>query len=553
MGTYDKALDKEFWKRVREDAAYAGHREDLQKRWDRYCTDSIPELSYNLFRLFYQTGDRRTYETVYFARRQGLNAACFMALLYPEREEYLQRAQDQLFSVLNEYTWVLPAHQSSLENFNPVHIDLFAAETALNVSEVYMLLRDRLDPFLIRRIREEIRRRTLDAFLARPVGGWETAAINWTAVCTCGVAVALMNVLPEETEKLIPRFVTAAENYLTGFGEDGYCPEGPMYWAYGFGFFTALAERLRSFCGIDLFQSPKVERIASFFQKMYLCENVEVTFADADMGNRYNHGILHFLNNEYPYSVVVPPAKYGSCTDRMARMCLHLRSFMWFDPSIVPGEALGTHYGEDVQWLIARKESFGFAAKGGHNDEPHNHNDIGSFIFAKNGRQVITDPGRAQYCRDYFNNTTRYNFLHTSSRGHSVPIVGGQYQKPGREFAAKDVLWDGSVFSMELADVYDLDGLHRLQRSFRVTDAGTVLTDRMESTLPVTERFITPEQPAVEAGKVRWSDTEMTFSPTLLPTVTAETATTEGGKAHTLYLIDIPLPPGTAHFTAEIR
>lgn len=553
MNTYDKALNKAFWKRVREDAAYAGHRADLQKRWAAHCTAPIPELSYSLFKQYYVNGDRRTYEGVYFSRRQGLNAACFMALLYPEKEEYLARAQEQLFSILNEYTWVLPAHQPSLTDFNPVHIDLFAAETALNVSEVYMLLGERLDPFLVRRIREELRHRTLEAFLARPVRGWETAATNWTAVCTCGVAVALMNVFPEEAKALVPRFVAAAENYLTGFGEDGYCPEGPMYWGYGFGFFTALAERLRSFCGIDLFKNAKVERIATFFQKMYLCENVEVTFADADMGNRYNHGILHFLHNEYPKSVIVPPAKYGSYTDRMARMCLHLRSFLWFDPSIVPGAALGTHYGENVQWIIARREGFGFAAKGGHNDEPHNHNDIGSFIFAKNGRQVLTDPGRSQYCRDYFDNVTRYNFLHTSSRGHSVPIVDGQYQKPGREYCAKDALWDGSVFSMELADAYRVEGLQSLKRSFRVTDSGVILTDRIESTTPVTERFISQELPALEPGILRWADTEMTFFPALMPTVTTETATVEGGKTQTLYLINIPLPPGTNLFTAEIR
>ena len=45
----------------------------------------------------------------------------------------------------------------------------------------------------------------------------------------------------------------------------------------------------------------------------------------------------------------------------------------------------------------------------------------------------------------------------------------------------------------------------------------------------------------------------MTFSPALLPTVTAETATVEGGKTQALYRINIPLPPGTTLFTAEIR
>ena len=44
----------------------------------------------------------------------------------------------------------------------------------------------------------------------------------------------------------------------------------------------------------------------------------------------------------------------------------------------------------------------------------------------------------------------------------------------------------------------------------------------------------------------------MTFSPALLPIVTKETATIEGGKTQTLYLIDISLPEGHDEFTAVI-
>jgi hypothetical protein len=106
---------------------------------------------------------------------------------------------------------------------------------------------------------------------------------------------------------------------------------------------------------------------------------------------------------------------------------------------------------------------------------------------------------------------------------------------------------------MELADAYRVEGLQSLKRSFRVTDHGVILTDRILGTACVTERFVSQELPVLEPGILRWSDAEMVFSPALLPTVTAETATVEGGKTQTLYLINIPLPPGTTLFTAEIR
>ena len=552
MRTYEKALDSAFWQQVRTSAAYNRHRRELEKNWESLCCQPVEALPYHQFRRYYLDGDRRSFEKFYFGRRQALNTACFLSLLYPEKPQYLEKAQDLIFAMCNEFTWALPAHQKTLENYNPVHIDLFAAESALNLSEVYVLLEHRLDAFLLRRIREEIRRRILEPYKSRAFF-WETAATNWTAVCTCGVAIALCNLFPEEATALLPRFYAAAESFLSGFGDDGYCLEGPMYWGYGFGFFTALAERLRSFGGKDLFQNPKVERIASFFQKVTLTPGVELTFADADMGTHYSLGIQHFLHKEYPNTVTIPPVENSSLTDRMARMCLHLRSFMWFDPDAVCCELEGIHYGEDSQWLIARQKAYGFAAKGGHNDEPHNHNDIGSFIFAKNGRQIITDPGRAQYCRDYFAEATRYNFLHTASRGHSVPIVGGQYQQPGKEFAAQDVLWDGKTLSMELKAAYGLESLQSLHRSFSLEEDRVTLTDRICASAPIMERLVATEAPTVSEGSLAWADAVLTFFPAVLPTVTPTENTVDGNKQQVLYLIDIPLPPNTETFTATIR
>lgn len=551
MKTYQRGKDPLFWQQVRQEAAYEGHRRDLQQRWEDFCTSPIEDIHYHDFKQYYETGNRRGYEKYYFARRQGLNTAALLALIYPEETQYLERAMDQLFSICNEFSWVLPAHQKSLEKFNPLHIDLFAAETALNISEVYVLLRERLEPLILRRVEEELRRRILEPYLSRAFG-WETAATNWTSVCTCGVAISLMNVLPQEAEKLVPRFEAAAESFLSGYGDDGFCPEGPMYWGYGFGFFTAYADRVRDFAGIDHFQNPKVRQIATFFQKKYLSGEAEVTFADADMGTCYSLGIQHFLHHTYPDTVIVPPAKYSSYTDRMARMCLHLRSFLWFDPRVTPREEEGEHFGADVQWLIVRKAAYGFAAKGGHNDEPHNHNDVGSFIFAKNGRQILTDPGRGLYCRDYFQPDTRYEFLHTGSRGHSVPIVDGRYQAPGREFAASQVGWENGIFSMELAGAYGLPQLKRLRRSFSIEEGSVTLTDEIAGDLSITERLVATELPQAEPGKLTFADAVVTFSSTVMPQLQQVEEAVEGGR-QTLCLIDIPLPFGTEVFTLRME
>ena len=48
----------------------------------------------------------------------------------------------------------------------------------------------------------------------------------------------------------------------------------------------------------------------------------------------------------------------------------------------------------DAQWNIAHgKSGGGMACKGGHNGEPHNHNDVGSFLYLLGGDMLLTDLG----------------------------------------------------------------------------------------------------------------------------------------------------------------
>jgi hypothetical protein len=95
------------------------------------------------------------------------------------------------------------------------------------------------------------------------------------------------------------------------------------------------------------------------------------------------------------------------------------------------------------------------AAKGGHNGEMHNQNDVGNIIVHVNGEPVIPDIGRGRYTRAYFG-PQRYQHLVNSSRGHSVP--NGQEQLPGEQHAA--VLLEhraddmGDLLSIEMKGVY---------------------------------------------------------------------------------------------------
>ena len=91
-------------------------------------------------------------------------------------------------------------------------------------------------------------------------------------------------------------------------------------------------------------------------------------------------------------------------------------------------------------WLLSRYDpadpnALVLAAKGGHNQEMHNQNDVGNFVVHVNGETLIPDVGRGRYTRAYFG-PQRYSFFVNSSRGHSVPRPNGQEQLPGEQYAA---------------------------------------------------------------------------------------------------------------------
>lgn len=56
-------------------------------------------------------------------------------------------------------------------------------------------------------------------------------------------------------------------------------------------------------------------------------------------------------------------------------------------------------------WVVRGRDETGslweLAAKGGHNDEHHNHNDVGSFILNIDGVPMLTEIGAREYVKDF--------------------------------------------------------------------------------------------------------------------------------------------------------
>ncbi|MDF6022554.1 heparinase II/III family protein [Streptomyces sp. JH34] len=175
-----------------------------------------------------------------------------------------------------------------------------------------------------------------------------------------------------------------------------------------------------------------------------------------------------------------------------------------------------TAYLPDLAWLVDRGQGVAFAAKGGHNAEPHNHNDLGQFVLAARGEVLLADLGAGEYRKGYFDEATRYTFLHASSRAHSVPRVDTREQSAGGARAAEvlelHVHAHGAELTLDLADAYEVHGLTALRRAFSWhRDTGELLlVDGVETERPVPleEVFVSRLYPELRADAVVWTGTE---------------------------------------------
>ena len=554
MKLLGRGQDPAFWVGLKDKPEFEKYVDELWNYWKKYGESiQIKALPYSKWKLFWETGDRGLYEDEYFERRYFVEHVTILALIYPEEKIFVEKLSDMLFAILDEYTWCLPAHQGQKDKNDNSRVDLFASETGFYLALIDTLLGDRLDPLIRDRIRVEVKRRIFDTILGcENYGWWEKGSTNWTAVCTGSVGCAMMLLAPElMDEKMEHRLVKAMNGFLGGFADDGVCTEGCGYWAYGVSFFVQFADMIKTFTGgrIDLFKEKKVRAIATFPQKMFLSGKASVSFADGPLTLEYTIGVMHRLKTEYPDDVLIYSPEYGSYDIGCGRLSIRLYGAIWQNDEYYnnPADASACfeEYAADTAWLAKRTVNYGFAAKAGHNAEMHNHNDVGSFIFAKGGRQLVMDLGAGVYTRQYFSDE-RYNIFEPSSRSHCVPIIDGEYQFVGREASSTDVSYTKGRFSMDIAGAYATDKAKSIKRSFEMDDERVVLTDvfNVADGCEVRERFVSLVKPeAVSDGALTFGECKFSYFGDAR--IEMSTEDTYNG---TCYIVDFVLSDGAKEF-----
>jgi hypothetical protein len=407
----------------------------------------------------------------------------------------------------------MPAHDPELVNFHGerVDIDLAAANLAWELAEMLYLLGDKLDQGVARLVRENLDRRIFTPFRNMVEGRrqpiwWLTTTNNWNAVCLSGVTGAALTLLEPACERAF--FIAAAEhyskNFLAGFTPDGYCSEGVGYWNYGFGHYTYLTEAIwqATHGQLDLLAIEQAQAPARYGARIEIINDVFPSFADCSVDAKpAPPHWMHYLNRRLGlgltrYRQVDPVAAHGG----LVTTCMYAFDNSASDapaPTTSPVELGPRTWFEHGGVLICRPGdhtacSIGLAAKGGHNAEHHNHNDVGSYIVVLGERPVLTDPGSEVYTRRTFS-PRRYESQVLNSFGHPVPVIAGQLQRTGRDARGRilqtEFTESTDTLILDLSSAYDVPDLTSLRRTFIYSrsDGGSLkIIDRMHAKQPIT-------------------------------------------------------------------
>lgn len=496
-----------------------------------------------------RSGSRERFETPYFSRRRRL-VAIALALAVEPADELADAFLDGLWSVLEETSWCVPAHETPAGGTGvralpvPGHpvLDLFAAETGAMLAWMLVTHGERIDAIdgLRSRIVGAIDERVLTPFAddAREYH-WFALPSNWNPWVVSNVMACafLTPPTPPRLGRVLGLAIESLDAYLATVPQDGGCPEGIGYW---------WQSAARLFEGIELLahadgeagravlEEPLLRRLARYPLVVHLGGEWSAVFGDGTA--RMPVAGSRLGRDRHPAALLW---RFARAVDdpELARFARRMRGDgPRVDLPVSMSRALGALFapewdtqgadaeplwpGPETRWLdeievfsATAGSTLGdlrLVAKGGTNGEPHNHLDVGSFVLARDGEPIVIDVGMGRYTASSFT-AARYEQWFTDSAYHSVPEVDGIGQLPGEQYRARlaELRAEGDdwMLCLDLAAAYPVEaGVSAWERTFERQRDCIVLTERWtlaRRRTTLISRLILARPPVVErAGRV---------------------------------------------------
>lgn len=505
---------------------------------EKYLGKQWNALPATIFARFKKDGNRTEYEGINFERRRQF-AALVMAEIAEGKNRFMPDIINGFNVMMEETWWGIPAHYGSPVPMHDVQtVDLFNAETAGLMAWAGKELKpqlDRFSPNIYKRLAGEIERRILRPVLLEKYW-WKTAGMNWNPwICSNWLTCVMLYEKDAELKaKAIKEIKSCMRAFINAYPEDGGCDEGTGYWdRAAASLFECLYWLNKSDIHIDDEKEllPKIANMGSYIYKMYIGNDYCVNFADA----HENKSVVQ-LNVLYPFALYLndktmrefaaymaqqkdfwnnPAALYDKSGNfpTLGRELMLLRSLSSLSEETIR-QPLTESWLPDLQIMTARSypssdkpKGLFLAMKGGHNDESHNHNDVGSFIVYANGEPLLIDPGVGEYTSQTFSKN-RYSIWTMQSQYHNLPQINGVDQHDGKQYAAKLISKGKRSITLDIAGAYPKEAqVKTWQRTATLKGETLQISERYElDAVKSTTRlmYLTPQKPdASSKGVIR--------------------------------------------------
>ncbi|SEQ77137.1 Heparinase II/III-like protein [Hyunsoonleella jejuensis] len=504
--TYPDYSNRNAW-----DKLFGIHKESLIQSGEGYLDYDWQVVRATHYLDYTRTGNRNTMQDPYFDNQDALSTL-ILAELAEGSGRFLDQIIDGIFMNCEMTSWVLSAHfkisakevKNHFPDINENLIGLYSSQTGAMLSWAHYFFKnefDKVNPLISERIQFEVKKRILDPYMNMnywwtalpPYANKKPKVNNWNPWCNANVlqCFMLMENYKDKLAEAVYRSMQSVDMFINE-DKDGACDEGPGYWGVAAGKmydYLSLLEKLTA-GKISIFDKPEIKAMAEYVYRANVGNGWVVNFADASAKGRGNPYFIYsfgeavgsqdmmqfaaYLKKENPETTIA----YNRDIDRALRNATISEELDNTDPVFKVQEY--SWYPKTEYCFMSNEEGLFLATKGGYNQENHNHNDVGSFMFYINATPIFIDTGVGSYTAKTFG-PDRYTIWTMQSNYHNVPLINGVAQSPGTKFKATNSSFNKNkkTFTTDIAKAYpEHAGVKSWMRTYQLKENGLSIKEK---------------------------------------------------------------------------
>lgn len=520
--TYPDYTDRPGW-----DAFLGNLKDDYIRRGEKLLDYQWQVVKATDYLAFERTGNRKIMENPLDANNRAI-ADLLMAELAEGKGRFIDQLINGVFHACEMTSWALSAHlvvqpsHRSLPAFDYPVIDLVSGDMGGLLAWTHYFMHasfDKVDPEISRRLRHELQTRILDPYLNNDSFWWMGRNYkgrmlnNWNPWCNSNVLMCFM-LLENNRDtlaKAIHLTMDSVDKFLNYIKADGACEEGPSYWGHAAGKTLDYLQLLSAITAgkVTIFQEPMIRNMGEYISRSYIGNGWVVNFADASAQGDGDAYLIYRFGKAVDSDELKGFAalmRESSASSRKSSTLPHngrdiFRTLASIAIDKELQQAVPAHESRPLTWYpetefcyLTTREGLFLAAKGGYNDESHNHNDAGTCSVWINQTPVLIDAGVGTYTRQTFS-SERYSIWTMQSNYHNLPMINGVPQKYGKAYKATEVKAGKNTFSANIATAYPAEAkVKRWIRAYTVKGKQARISDTFqldEAAAPNLVNFLT--------------------------------------------------------------